>query len=50
MSTLSNVKTRQGEATPSNVRFTPDVFPKAKSSKTGVSVEYVVTVDKIQTI
>ena len=41
MSTLSNVKTRRGEANPPSVRFTPDAFPEAKSSKTGVSVRYV---------
>lgn len=46
MNTLSNVNTREGEANPSNVRFTPEVFPEAKNSKTGVSVEYVVTPDK----
>lgn len=46
MNTLSNVETRQGESNPSNIRFTPDVFPKAKCSKSGVSVEYVVTPDK----
>ena len=41
MSTLSNVKTRRGEANPPSVRYTPDAFPEAKSSKTGVSVRYV---------
>ena len=41
MSTLSNVETRGGEVNPPSVRFTPDAFPEAKSSKTGVSVEYV---------
>ena len=46
MNTLSNVETRQGESNPSNVRLTPDVFPEAKSSKTGVSVEYVEMPDK----
>ena len=46
MYTLSNVETRQGESNPSNVRFTPDVFPEAKSSKTGVSVRYVETPNK----
>ena len=35
------MKTRRGEANPPSVRFIPDVFPKAKSSKTGVSVRYV---------
>ena len=40
--TLSNVETRGGENTnPPSVRFTPDAFPEAKSSKTGVSVRYV---------
>ena len=46
MSTLSNVKTRRGEKYPPNTRFTPDVFPEASSSKTGVSVKYVKSVDK----
>ena len=46
MSTLSNVITRGGEANPPSVRFTPDAFPEAKSSKTGVSVRYDVTPDK----
>ena len=46
MSTLSNVKTRRGEANPPSVRFTPDAFPEAKSSKTGVSVKYVPDKDK----
>ena len=41
MSTLSNVKTRRGEDNPHSVRLTPDAFPEAKSSKTGVSVKYV---------
>lgn len=41
MSTLSNVKTRGGEAVPPRTGLDPDAFPKAKSSKTGVSVEYV---------
>lgn len=41
MSTLSNVTTRRGESTPPSIRFTPDDFPQAKSSKTGVSVRYV---------
>ena len=41
MSTLSNVATRGGEANPSSVRLTPDTIPEAKSSQTGVSVEYV---------
>ena len=46
MSTLSNVKTRRGEAKPPSVRFTSDAFPEAKSSKTGVSVRYVETPEK----
>lgn len=46
MSTLSNVTTRRGESTPPSIRFTPDAFPEAKSSKTGVSVRYVVTPEK----
>lgn len=41
MSTLSNVETRRGEAAPPDVRFTPDIIPEAKCSKTGVSVRYV---------
>jgi len=41
MSTLSNVTTRRGESNPPSVSFTPDAFPEAKSSKTGVSVRYV---------
>ena len=46
MNTLSNVQTRRGEVNPPSVRFTPDAFPEAKSSKTGVSVRYVETSDK----
>ena len=46
MSTLSNVKTRRGEANPPSIRFTPDAFPEAKSSKTGVSVRYVESPEK----
>ena len=46
MSTLSNVKTRRGEANPPSTRFVPDAFPEARSSKTGVSVKYVLTSDK----
>jgi len=41
MSTLSNVTTRRGESNPPSIRFTPDAFPEAKSSQTGVSVRYV---------
>lgn len=43
MSTLSNVETRRGEAKPPSVRVAPDTIPKAKSSRTGVSVRYVPT-------
>ena len=43
MSTLSNVTTRRG---PTSIRFTPNAFPEAKSSKTGVSVRYVPATDK----
>ena len=46
MSTLSNVTTRRGESNPPSIRLTPDAFPEAKSSKTGVSVKYVPTPDK----
>ena len=46
MSTLSNVETRRGESNPPSVRFAPDAFPEAKSSKTGVSVRYVPAPDK----
>ena len=41
MCTLSNVTTRRGESNPLSIRFTPDVFPEAKSSQTGVSVRYI---------
>lgn len=41
MNTLYNVKTLRGEANPPSARFTPDAFPEAKSSQTGVSVKYV---------
>jgi transcription antitermination factor NusG len=40
MSTLSNVTTRRGETNPPSVRHTPDTFPEAQSSPTGVSVSY----------
>ena len=46
MNTLPNVKTRRGETNPLSVKFTPDAFPEAKSSKTGVSVRYAVTPEK----
>ena len=46
MSTLSNVTTRRGESNPPSVRLTPDAFPEAKSSKTGVSVRYTPVPDK----
>jgi len=41
MNTLSNVNTRRGETNPLCTGFTPDAFPEAKSSKTGVSVRYM---------
>ena len=41
MSALSNAATQRGELNPPSVRFTPEAFPEAKSSKTGVSVKYV---------
>ena len=41
MSTLSNVTTRRGESNPPSVRFAPDAFSEANSSKTGVLVRYV---------
>ena len=40
MSTLPNVTTRGGELNPPSISLTPDAFPEAKSSKTGVSVRY----------
>ena len=46
MSTLSTVTTRRGESNPPSLRFAPDAFPEAKSSKTGVSVRYVPATDK----
>jgi transcription antitermination factor NusG len=46
MITLSNVKTSQGELMPSSARFAPGAFPEAKSSKTGVSVNYVKSPEK----
>ena len=46
MSTLSNVKTRRGEAKPPSVRLAPDAYPEAKSSKTGESVRYVLDPNK----
>jgi transcription antitermination factor NusG len=46
MSTLSNVTTRRGESNPPSTRLTPDAFPEAKSSQTGVSVRYVPASDK----
>ena len=46
MSTLSNVTTRRGESNPPCIRFAPDAFPEAKSSKTGVSVRYVPELNK----
>ena len=47
MSTLSNVTTRRGESNPPSVRFAPDAFPEAKSSKTGVTVRYAPAPDKL---
>lgn len=41
MSTLSNVAARGGETYPPSVRVEPETIPEAKSSTTGVSVEYV---------
>ena len=41
MSTLSNVETGRGQANPPSVRVAPDIIPEAKSSKTGVSVRYI---------
>jgi len=46
MTTLSNVNTRRGESNPLSVSFASDAFPEAKSSKTGVSVDYVPASDK----
>ncbi len=46
MSTLPNVTTRRGETNPPSTRLTPDAFPEAKSSKTGVSVRCVPAPDK----
>lgn len=46
MSTLPNVTTRRGESNPQSIGFTPNAFPEAKSSKTGVSVRYVPAQDK----
>lgn len=46
MLTLSNVKTQGGESYPHSVRLTPEAFPEAKSSKTGVSVRYVPSPEK----
>ena len=46
MNTLSNVYTRGGEEIPPSTRVAPDVLPEAKSSRTGVSVEYTPSVDK----
>ena len=46
MCTLSNVNTHRGETNPQSVRLTPDAFPEAVSSKTGVSVRYVLSPEK----
>lgn len=41
VSTLSNVQTRRGEQKSSCIGFTPDAFPEAKNTRTGVSVKYI---------
>lgn len=41
MSTLSNVTTRRDEVKSPSISFASDTIPEAKSSKTGVSVNYV---------
>ncbi len=41
MSTLSNVKTSEGEEIPSCTNTPFDAIPRAESSRTGVSVDYV---------
>lgn len=46
MSTLSNVETRRGEANPPCVRLNSDTIPEAQSSKTGVSVRYILDPSK----
>ena len=46
MITLTNVEPQGSEARLSGIGFTPDAFPEAKSSKTGVSVRYVESSDK----
>ena len=46
MSTLSNVETRRGEATPPSARVAPDTIPEAKSLQTGASVRYIPTPKK----
>lgn len=46
MNTLSNVKLDEASPISSSVRLTPDMYPKAKSSKVGVSVEFVPSPDK----
>ena len=46
MSTLSNVETGRGQTNPPSIRFTPNAFPEAKSSQTGVSVRYVTDENK----
>ena len=46
MSTLSNVETRRGEAIPPCIRLNSDTIPEAQSSKTGVSVRYVLDPSK----
>lgn len=44
--TLSNVKTHEDEVKSVSVGLSPDAFPEAKSSKTGVSVSYTPSADK----
>lgn len=45
--TLPNVNAKRGENSPQDsVWLTPDAFPEAKSSKTGVSVRYVESPEK----
>ncbi len=46
MTTLSNVNTRRGDSNPLSVSFASDAFPEARSSKTGVSVDYASASDK----
>lgn len=43
MNTLSNVKTRGGEAYPPCLWIAPETIPEAQNAQTGVSVKYVPT-------